>query len=43
VVQQVAEEHQGKVVFSSVPGRGTTFTVTLPLVAGRPGDEAVLQ
>jgi signal transduction histidine kinase len=30
VVQKVAEEHGGTVSFDSDPGRGTTFTVTLP-------------
>jgi PAS domain S-box-containing protein len=30
VVQKVAEEHGGKVTFTSAPGAGTTFTVTLP-------------
>lgn len=30
VVQKVAEEHGGKVALSSSPGRGTTFTVTIP-------------
>jgi PAS domain S-box-containing protein len=30
VVQKVAEEHGGKVAFSSKPGRGTKFTITIP-------------
>ncbi len=30
VVQKIAEEHGGKVTFSSIPGNGTTFTVTIP-------------
>lgn len=30
VVQKVAEEHGGRVTFTSTPGAGTTFTVTLP-------------
>jgi signal transduction histidine kinase len=30
VVQKVAEEHGGRVSFTSAPGTGTTFTVTLP-------------
>ena len=30
VVQKVAEEHGGRVTFTSAPGRGTTFTVSLP-------------
>jgi signal transduction histidine kinase len=30
VVQKVAEEHGGRVTFTTTPGRGTTFTVTLP-------------
>jgi signal transduction histidine kinase len=36
VAQKVAEDHGGKVTFSSKPGRGTTFTVTLPTAASRP-------
>jgi len=35
VVQKVAEEHGGKVVFSSSPGNGTIFTVTIPSSASR--------
>jgi signal transduction histidine kinase len=30
VVQKVAEEHGGKVTFTSTPGEGTTFTVSIP-------------
>ena len=33
VVQKVAEDHGGKVTFSSRPGFGTTFTVTIPTAA----------
>jgi PAS domain S-box-containing protein len=33
VVQKVAEEHGGKVVFTSTPGEGTVFTVTIPQAA----------
>jgi PAS domain S-box-containing protein len=33
VVQKVAEEHGGKVTFSSTPGQGATFTVTIPQAA----------
>jgi PAS domain S-box-containing protein len=35
VAQKVAEDHGGKVTFSSKPGRGTTFTVTIPTGANR--------
>jgi PAS domain S-box-containing protein len=34
VVQKVAEEHGGKVTFSSKPGHGTRFTVTIPHQTG---------
>jgi signal transduction histidine kinase len=30
VVQKVAEEHGGKVSFTSIPGKGTTFSVRIP-------------
>ena len=33
VVQKVAEEHGGRVSFTSAPGQGTTFTVVLPRAA----------
>ena len=36
VAQKVAEDHGGNVTFSSQPGRGTTFTVTIPTAASRP-------
>jgi signal transduction histidine kinase len=36
VAQKVAEDHGGKVTFASNPGRGTTFTVTIPTAASRP-------
>lgn len=36
VVQKVAEDHGGKVTFTSKPGAGTTFTVTIPTAASRP-------
>jgi signal transduction histidine kinase len=35
VAQKVAEDHGGKVTFSSKPGRGTTFTVTIPTASSR--------
>ncbi|MCG6950387.1 MAG: PAS domain S-box protein [Acidobacteria bacterium] len=35
VAQKVAEDHGGKVTFSSKPGSGTTFTVTIPAAASR--------
>lgn len=34
IVKMAAEAHAGSVAVSSEPGRGSTFTVTLPLVAG---------
>jgi len=33
VAQKVAEEHGGTITFDSKPGKGTTFTVTLPTAA----------
>jgi signal transduction histidine kinase len=35
VAQKVAEDHGGKVTFSSKPGQGTTFTVTIPTAVRR--------
>jgi PAS domain S-box-containing protein len=35
VAQKVAEDHGGKVTFTSKPGSGTTFTVTIPTAATR--------
>lgn len=31
ICQSIAEAHKGTITFSSVPGKGTRFTVTLPL------------
>jgi PAS domain S-box-containing protein len=36
VAQKVTEDHGGKVTFSSKPGAGTTFSVTIPTAASRP-------
>jgi len=35
VAQKVAEDHGGKITFTSQPGFGTTFTVTIPTAASR--------
>jgi signal transduction histidine kinase len=32
--QQVVTEHDGKIQCKTAPGKGSTFTVQLPLVAG---------
>jgi signal transduction histidine kinase len=37
IVKAVAEQHGGSVVVESEPGRGTRFTVELPLTAPPPG------
>jgi two-component system, OmpR family, sensor histidine kinase CiaH len=34
IARWIAEAHQGRISVSSQPGRGSTFTVTLPLVRG---------
>jgi PAS domain S-box-containing protein len=43
IAYKVIEDHRGHIGFTSVPGRGTTFVVTLPLAVGhaaveRPGE-----
>ncbi len=45
VVQKIAEEHGGRVTFTSTPGVGTSFTVTIPRTAegdsrGAPADDS---
>jgi len=38
VVKKVVEEHGAAIDVDSAPGRGTTFTVRLPIRPGRSGD-----
>jgi PAS domain S-box-containing protein len=38
VVRQVVEAHEGQITVSSEPGQGTTFTMTLPLIAADPSE-----
>jgi signal transduction histidine kinase len=35
IARQLVEEHGGRITAESSPGRGSTFTVTLPLAAPR--------
>jgi signal transduction histidine kinase len=37
ICQNIVESHKGIVKFSSIPGRRTTFTVTLPMLLPHPG------
>jgi len=42
LAHKIVEDHGGSISFQSVPGRGTTFTIVLSLVAvppSAPGDE----
>ena len=36
IVQRCVELHGGKIMFESVEGKGTTFTVNLPLFTKNP-------
>lgn len=38
VTEKVVREHRGRIAVSSEAGRGTTFTVTLPAMAGKAAD-----
>jgi two-component system OmpR family sensor kinase len=40
IVRAIAEAHSGTVELASVPGRGATFTLRLPLSAGGPAESA---
>jgi two-component system, OmpR family, phosphate regulon sensor histidine kinase PhoR len=43
IVRNIATEHGGSVLVSSEPGRGSTFTLTLPVITvKRPGDSLAL-
>ncbi|HWI62182.1 MAG TPA: ATP-binding protein [Symbiobacteriaceae bacterium] len=39
VVQRIVDEHRGQVEVESAPGKGTCFTVLLPLYVTPPGEE----
>lgn len=41
LVKRIAEAHGGTVGVSSEPGKGTTFTLTLPAAPGRPEDAGI--
>ncbi len=40
VTKRIAEDHRGRVVLSSEPGKGSAFTLVLPSDPGRPMDPA---
>jgi two-component system sensor histidine kinase HydH len=31
IVKEIVERHTGKIAFKSIDGKGTTFTVTIPV------------
>ncbi|MDQ3782477.1 MAG: ATP-binding protein, partial [Actinomycetota bacterium] len=40
IVKAIAEAHRGRVSVDSAPGRGTVFTISLPVDSGHAGREA---
>ena len=36
LAHKIVQDHGGRISFTSAPGRGTTFTIVLPLVAEPP-------
>jgi signal transduction histidine kinase len=42
IVKKILDDHEGTIAYTSVPGKGTTFTLRLPLEGpkDRPGDGA---
>jgi signal transduction histidine kinase len=36
IVRKMVDAHDGRILATSAPGRGTTFTVTLPVIPSRP-------
>jgi signal transduction histidine kinase len=37
IVQQIVAAHEGTITYTSTPGQGTTFTLTLPVAPAEPG------
>jgi signal transduction histidine kinase len=40
--QRIVQDHGGSITVESVPGKGTTFTITLPTVTDSPQDQLTL-
>jgi len=36
LAHKIVQDHGGRITFTSAPGRGTTFTIVLPLIAEPP-------